>query len=123
MNDGAVTQTAQAIALCKESLEFVPVFVRGVLCNTLVCLAVWMCFAAHTVTGKVIAIIFPVTAFAALGFEYAVANMYLIPIAVLQPCSTIGIVALIGNLIPVTLGNIVRGRACVRCQNQPDELS
>jgi formate/nitrite transporter len=113
LNDGAVGQTAQAIAQSKVSLEFIPAFIRGVLCNTLVCLAVWMCFAAHTVTGKVFAILFPVAAFVALGFEHSVANMYLIPIAALQPGSTIGTMDLLGNLIPVTLGNIVGGGVLV----------
>ena len=49
------------------------------LCNVLVCLAVWLCFAAHTVIGKIVAIVFPISAFVALGFEHSVANMYLIP--------------------------------------------
>ena len=90
-----------------------PAFVRGVLCNTLVCLAVWMCFAAHTVTGKVLVIIFPVTAFVALGFEHSIANMYLIPVAALEPGATMGIMAVLSNLIPVTIGNIVGGGALV----------
>ena len=50
------------------------------LCNVLVCLAVWLCFAAHTVIGKIVAIVFPISAFVALGFEHSVANMYLIPV-------------------------------------------
>lgn len=110
---GAVAQTAQSIAQAKVSLGFIPAFVRGVLCNTLVCLAVWMCFAAHTVSGKAVAIVFPITAFVALGFEHSVANMYLIPIAALQSGSTISIFGFLGNLIPVTLGNIVGGGALV----------
>ena len=113
LDDGAVGRTAEAIAQTKVSLELMPAFVRGVLCNTLVCLAVWMCFAAHTVTGKVFVIIFPVTAFVALGFEHSVANMYLIPVAALEPGTTIGVMALLGNLIPVTIGNIVGGGVLV----------
>jgi formate transporter len=113
LNDGAVGQTTQAIAQSKVSLALVPAFVRGILCNILVCLAVWMCFAAHTVTGKVFAMLFPVSAFVALGFEHSIANMYLIPIAALQPDSTIGIMGLLGNLIPVTFGNIVGGGVLV----------
>jgi formate/nitrite transporter len=113
LNDGAVGQTTQAIAQSKVSLAVVPAFVRGILCNILVCLAVWMCFAAHTVTGKVFAMLFPVSAFVALGFEHSIANMYLIPIAALQPGSTIGIMGLLGNLIPVTFGNIIGGGVLV----------
>ncbi len=107
--NGAVAETARSIAEGKVALGFGQAFVRGVLCNTLVCLAVWMCFAAHSVSGKVSAIIFPITAFVALGFEHSIANMYLIPIGALQPGSTIGIAEMFGNLIPVTLGNIVGG--------------
>ncbi len=113
MNNSAVGQTAQAIAEAKVSLDFIPALARGVLCNTLVCLAVWMCFAAHTVTGKVVAMVFPVSAFVALGFEHSVANMYLLPVAALQPGSTIGIAAMLGNLIPVTIGNLIGGGVLV----------
>ena len=113
LGDGAVGQTAQSIAQAKVSLGLVPAFFRGVLCNILVCLAVWMCFAAHTVAGKAVAIVFPITAFVALGFEHSVANMYLIPVAALQPGSAIGIFGLLANLIPVTLGNIFGGGVLV----------
>lgn len=113
IGNGAVAETARHIAEGKVALGAGEAFLRGVLCNTLVCLAVWMCFAAHTVAGKVSAIIFPVTAFVALGFEHSVANMYLIPIGALQPGSTIGITAMLGNLIPVTFGNIVGGGVLV----------
>ena len=113
LGDGAVGQTAQSIARAKVSLGLVPAFFRGILCNTLVCLAVWMCFAAHTVAGKAVAIVFPITAFVALGFEHSVANMYLIPVAALQPGSAIGIFGLFTNLIPVTLGNIFGGGVLV----------
>jgi formate/nitrite transporter len=111
--DGAVAQTARSIADAKVSLGVIPAFTGGVLCNILVCLAVWMCFAAHTVSGKVAVIIFPITAFVALGFEHSVANMYLIPVAAMQPDSSIGVTDFLGNLIPVTLGNIVGGGVLV----------
>lgn len=113
LNSGGVGQTAQAIAQAKVSLEPTAAFARGVLCNTLVCLGVWMCFAAHTVTGKVVVILFPVTAFVALGFEHSIANMYLVPVAAFQPDSGIGMPAFLGNLIPVTVGNIVGGGVLV----------
>ena len=113
LGDGAVAVTAQTIAEAKVALGPLQAFVRGILCNTLVCLAIWMCFAAHTVTGKVLAILFPITAFVALGFEHSVANMYLIPIGALQLNGAIGIGGTLGNLVPVTLGNIVGGGALV----------
>ncbi len=113
MNDGAVGETAAAIAQAKLGLDFPTAFFRGVLCNTLVCLAVWLCFAARRVTGKILAIVFPISAFVALGFEHSVANMYLIPIGMLAQGGGIDGVALIANLVPVTLGNIVGGSGLV----------
>ena len=83
-------------------------FVRGILCNALVCLAVWLCFAAHTVAGKILAILWPITAFVALGFEHSIANMYLIPIGQLAG-GGLDIPAFFGNLLPVTLGNVLGG--------------
>lgn len=110
LSDSAVGETAVAIAKAKVSLPFLEAFVRGLLCNTLVCLAVWMSLAAHSVTGKILAVIFPVAAFVALGFEHSIANMYMIPVAMLlDGGAAITVSGLIGNLIPVTLGNIVGG--------------
>ncbi len=113
MNGGAVGETAAAITRAKLDLDFSTAFFRGVLCNTLVCLAVWLCFAARRVTGKILAIVFPISAFVALGFEHSVANMYLIPIGMLAQGGGIDAVALIVNLVPVTLGNIVGGSGLV----------
>ncbi|MHA1600223.1 MAG: formate/nitrite transporter family protein [Alphaproteobacteria bacterium] len=112
-SSGAVGQTAARIADAKLNLDFITAFFRGILCNALVCLAVWLSFAAHTVSGKILAIIFPVSAFVALGFEHSVANMYLIPIGMLANGSGIDLVALLRNLLPVTLGNIVGGGGLV----------
>ena len=109
LGGGAVGKTAAAIAAAKVAIDPLQAFVRGVLCNTFVCLAVWMCFAAHTVTGKVLAIIFPISAFVALGLEHSVANMYLIPIGALQSGADIGVTDFLANLIPVTIGNMVGG--------------
>ncbi|MEK9672399.1 MAG: formate/nitrite transporter family protein [Rhodospirillaceae bacterium] len=75
---GAVAKTAIKIAEGKVAPPFETAFVRGVLCNTLVCLAAWLCFASHNVIGKIVAIVFPITAFVALGFEHSIANMYFI---------------------------------------------
>ncbi len=116
VGDGAVGMTAAKIAGAKLDIAFGGAFLRGVLCNVLVCLAVWMCFAAHSVSGKVLVIIFPITAFVALGFEHSVANMYLIPIGLLSMAEVAWDQALLDaarNLIAVTLGNIVGGGVLV----------
>jgi formate/nitrite transporter len=113
LGGGAVPETAIAIAEAKVALGFTEALFRGILCNVLVCLAVWLSFAARDVPGKVLAIIFPISAFVALGFEHSIANMYLIPIAMLAGADGITLVGLIGNLLPVTLGNIAGGGVLV----------
>jgi formate/nitrite transporter len=109
LGGGAVAETAVAIAQAKVALGVMEAFFRGILCNVLVCLAVWLCFAAHDVPGKVLAIIFPISAFVALGFEHSVANMYLIPVAMLAGAEGVTAAGFLANLVPVTLGNIVGG--------------
>jgi len=101
-------ETAAAIANGKLALDPVPLFARAVLCNALVCLAVWLSFAAKDVTGKILAIILPVAAFVALGFEHSIANMYLIPAGLLAGAQgSVADFAL--NLAIVTAGNIAGG--------------
>lgn len=80
MNGGALGKTAIAIATAKCALPFAEAFCKGVLCNLLVCLAVWLALAGRTVTDKILAIVFPISAFVAAGFEHSVANMYFIPL-------------------------------------------
>lgn len=109
MNDGAVADTAIQIASAKINLDPFTAFMRGILCNTLVCLAVWLCFAAHDVSSKILAIVFPISAFVALGFEHSIANMYFIPIGMLLTGGEINVLDFLGNLIPVTIGNILGG--------------
>jgi formate transporter len=113
LGGGAVAATADAIAEAKVALGFTEAFFRGILCNVLVCLAIWLCFAAHDVPGKVLAIVFPISAFVALGFEHSVANMYLIPVAMIAGADGITVAGFVANLIPVTLGNVVGGGAFV----------
>lgn len=113
LGDGSLAATVDAITRSKLSLDPGQAFVRGVLCNVLVCLAVWMCFAARTVSGKVSVIIPPVTAFVVLGFEHSVANMYLIPVGMLHRDGVIDLVQLASSLVPVTAGNIVGGGVLV----------
>lgn len=112
MGDGAVAQTALSIAQTKVALPLDEAFVRGILCNVLVCLAVWLSYAAHTVTGKILAIIFPISAFVALGFEHSVANMYFIPLGMIIG-DTITTGQFLGNLIAVTAGNLIGGSVLV----------
>ncbi|MZR29513.1 formate/nitrite transporter family protein [Sneathiella litorea] len=113
MNDGGVAATAISIASTKLSLPWQEAFFRAVLCNTLVCLAVWLCFAAHSVSGKILAIIFPIAAFVSLGFEHSVANMYLIPIAYFEGVEAITVSGFLINLFIVTAGNILGGSVLV----------
>ena len=89
---------------------------RGVLCNVLVCLAVWLCMGARSVTDKILAIVFPITAFVACGFEHSVANMYFLPIGVALAAGTsapLSVTDAVSNLALVTLGNVLGGTVLV----------
>ena len=118
MFDGAVGASAISIAAGKVSLSFGTAFIRGILCNFLVCIAVWMSFAAKDVAGKIIGIFFPIMFFVMCGYEHSVANMYFIsaglfasagdPVANLTWGNFFA-----SNLLPVTLGNIVGGSGMV----------
>ena len=113
MGDGAVLATAGAIARGKVALAWHEAFIRGILCNALVCLAVWLTFAARDVTGKIIALVLPIAAFVALGFEHSVANMYFLGLAVMMNVEGVSIMGAFGNILPVTLGNVVGGSGFV----------
>jgi formate/nitrite transporter len=123
MNHGAVGETAVALAAAKCSLPFGEAFFKAVLGNILVCLAVWLAMAGRTVTDKMLAIVFPVSAFVACGFEHCIANMYLIPLGIflqdgLPPPAVTSLASpdwsgFIRNLIPVTLGNLTGGAGMV----------
>ena len=106
--DGPIGSTAATIADSKVAFAWPEAFMRGVLCNMLVCLAVWLALAARTVSGKILAIIWPISSFVLLGLEHSVANMYLIPQGIFAgSLVSVGAVAL--NFAFVTLGNIVGG--------------
>ena len=106
--EGAFGATAAKIATAKLALDPPELFARAVLCNALVCLAVWLSFAATDVSGKILAIIFPVTAFVALGFEHSIANMYLIPTGLIAGADgSLGAAA--ANIAIATVGNIIGG--------------
>jgi formate transporter len=110
LDGGGVKATAVRIAEAKAQLGVGSAFLRGLLCNVLVCLAVWLSLAARSIEGKVLAIVFPITAFVALGFEHCVANLYLIPVGMLSGAHVTG-QQFIGNILAVTLGNTVGGGA------------
>ena len=128
---GTVGARALDIAVVKTSVGFREAVFLGVLANALVCLGVWLSLSARSVTDKILAVAFPVTAFVAAGFEHSIANMYFIPAGIFIKAwapntfwETIGLTSvdvptvtwqdfLVGNLLPVTIGNIVGGAVLV----------
>jgi formate transporter len=123
MNGGRIGLSILTTAAAKMQPDAVTLFFKGVLCNLLVCLAVWLAYAGRSVTDKIVATIFPVSAFIAAGLEHCVANMYFLPLAWLMTrtgkvppdfdASVITVAGIIHNLVPVTLGNIVGGAGLV----------
>lgn len=129
--NGAIGLNALNIGEAKSGLDFVQAIALGIMCNALVCMAVWMCYSARSVTDKIFAIIPPIAAFVAAGFEHSIANMYFIPVALFiksgaSPAfyEAIGKTAesfphltwgnfILANLLPVTIGNIIGGAAMV----------
>ena len=113
-----VSDTVVATAVNKTSLTFFEALLRGILCNFLVCIGVWMAFGAKTVQGKIAAVFFPVMLFVLSGFEHSIANMFYIPAGMMEgtfmgiPTPTIS-AFLLHNLLPVTLGNIIGGAIIV----------
>ena len=114
--------TALSIANSKVNLTFMQAFYRGILCNWLVCLGVWLATSAEDTTGKILACVFPIMAFVGSGFEHSVANMFFVPMGImlrdipglaaqsglsLNGLNWLGFI--INNLIPVTIGNIIGG--------------
>lgn len=112
LNQGAVGQAVVKIAIAKAALPWAEAFFRGVLCNVLVCMAVWMTLAGRSVTDKIVAIVFPITAFVAAGFEHSIANMYFFPLAMWLG-APLGWGDMLHNLAPVIAGNIVGGSVLV----------
>lgn len=128
---GIIGERMLAIGAAKTNLDFVPAVALGILCNVLVCLAVWLCMSARSATDKILAILFPITAFVAAGFEHCVANMYFVPKALFLKMwasdsfwetidkneadySSLTWSNFLGkNLLPVTLGNILGGAVLV----------
>ena len=116
-NDGgAVRDTYLRIAAAKTSLPFATAFFSGIMCNVLVCLAVWLSLAGRSVVDKFVAVLFPIAAFVAAGFEHSVANMFLIPMGMMlqaQAGQAVELMGLARNLVPVILGNLVGGSVLV----------
>jgi len=128
---GAIGLTALSIGEAKTSLGFIQAVALGIFCNALVCMAVWMCFSARSTVDKIAAIIPPISAFVAAGFEHSVANMYFIPIALFikymgdpaffetikkAPADFSHLTwanFFLANLLPVTIGNIIGGAVMV----------
>ncbi len=127
---GAVGAAALAIAEAKTSYGFGQALALGIVCNALVCLAVWLCFSARSVIGKIAALVGPIAAFVAGGFEHSIANMYFIPMGLfIKYAAPESFWAAIGrsaadyphltpagfgmNLLPVTIGNIIGGGVLV----------
>jgi formate/nitrite transporter len=114
LGNGAVGDTAVQVAAAKAGLSLGQALARGLLCNALVCLAVWLAMGGRTVADKILAILFPITAFVAIGFEHSIANWFFLPYG--MALDTQGAVPLAGvarNLIWVTVGNIAGGTLLV----------
>ena len=120
-DSGNLARGILSTAAAKTAASWDVIFVKGILCNLLVCLGVWMGYAGRTVVDKAFAVFLPVTAFVALGFEHCVANMFFLPLAWLLVQSgvapegialgTIDAIGILKNLSAATLGNIVAGAA------------
>jgi formate/nitrite transporter len=126
----AVGITALKTAVAKCDLSFLQAVALGILCNALVCMAVWLSYSARSTTDKILAIVFPISAFVAAGFEHSIANMYFIPYGLLIKDFDPGFIGTINsqvahldkltwpafflnNLVPVTIGNIIGGAVLV----------
>lgn len=114
LDAGAVGETAIHVAGGKAALSFEGAFARGILCNALVCLAVWLAMGGRSVADKIVAVLFPITAFVAIGFEHSIANWFFLPFGLaLDHQHAIPIAGVARNLVAVTAGNIVGGTLLV----------
>lgn len=113
LSSGNVGQTAITVATGKLNLSPLEVFCRGILCNALVCLAVWLTMSGRSVADKILAIVFPITAFVTLGLEHSIANWFFLPFA--EYCKSGGLLSatMTMNLVMSTLGNLIGGSLLV----------
>ena len=110
----AIAAKAIAVSEGKVKLDFLTAVIRGIGCNWLVCLAVWLANASDDVIGKIVGIWFPIMAFVCIGFEHSVANMFFIPLGMFLGAEGVNWGSIIvSNLIPVTIGNIIGGAVFV----------
>lgn len=111
---GEVGELARQIARSKAELPWFDALTRGVLGNALVCLAVWLAIGARSVTDRILAILFPITAFVAIGFEHSIANWFFLPFGfALETRDTLDLGGAVKNLVAVTVGNVVGGTLLV----------
>ncbi|MEH6456545.1 MAG: formate/nitrite transporter family protein [Cocleimonas sp.] len=114
LDNGSVGETAISIARAKGDLTLIEAFTRGILCNVFVCLAVWLAIGARSVTDKILAIIFPITAFVVIGLEHSIANWFFLPFGLaLDLKGEILVADAINNIIVVSVGNIIGGTLLV----------
>jgi formate transporter len=115
MNDGALARDYLHIAEAKAGLPFLVAMWRGVLCNALVCLAIWMSYAGRSVIDKAVAIVFPIAAFVAAGFEHSIANLYYFAMALLlEPQTSLFLLeGMLRNIVAVVIGNVIGGSVLV----------
>jgi len=114
LDSGAVGDTALRIARAKADLSLTEAFARGVLCNGLVCLAVWLAMGGRSVTDKIMAVLFPVSAFVTVGFEHSIANWFFLPYGLaLDAQNTVSITGAVKNIAAVSAGNIIGGTLLV----------
>jgi formate transporter len=128
--EGSVGTALLATAQVKASRPFLDVLMAGILCNALVCLAVWLTYSARSTTDRILAIVPPITAFVAAGFEHSIANMFYLPAAILvravappsfwgstgtnaEAYAAVDIPGFLGNLVPATIGNVIGGAVLV----------
>merc|ERR1712060_604454 len=109
MNEGLTAQLAMKAAAKKGSKDFLKTFIKGIGCNWLVCMAVFLCGQAQDMTGKFLGIWFPISCFVAIGFEHIPANMFMIPLGLLAGADVSVVDMIVKNFIPVTLGNAFAG--------------
>ena len=114
LGGGAVGKTAIGIAVAKAGLPLGQAFARGILCNALVCLSIWLTMGGRSVTDKILVVLFPITAFVAMGFEHSIANWFFLPFALtLDHQGAVSIAGAIGNIVAVSAGNPVGGTLLV----------
>lgn len=113
LGGGAVRDLAIATVVAKCELSIASAFARGVLCNTLVCLAVWLAMGGRSFVDKFFAVLFPVTAFVTVGFEHCIANLFFLPWGIALSGDLSLVSPAMVNLVVVTLGNLVGGTLLV----------